>query len=153
MSTPRLPEIDIDFEIQPFVGSRVWEDWARIFNEASAELASFVPVTAASLEDHRPPDFRPDQVLFARQKKKRVGYVHLRPSRGVAFIEELAVIPEAWGQGVGAALLVAAIELAEARGFPQVALTVDQSNKRARALYARLGFERLGERTHLVRRP
>ena len=63
-----------------------------------------------------------------------------------AEILTIAVVPEARGQGVGAALAEAALEFAAARGAETMMLEVAESNAAARALYARIGYAEIGRR-------
>ncbi len=56
---------------------------------------------------------------------------------GVAGLYNLAVVPEARGQGVGAALTLAVFDAARAAGYPIGILT---ASKMGASLYARLGF-------------
>lgn len=52
----------------------------------------------------------------------------------------IGVVAEARGQGVGSALLCAAIDVAWASGLTRIELAVREDNPRAKALYARRGF-------------
>lgn len=61
-------------------------------------------------------------------------------ARSLLNVHDLAVLPEHQGQGIGAALLVAAEERALARGCCKLTLEVREDNARARRLYARRGF-------------
>ena len=56
------------------------------------------------------------------------------------WLEDLFVVEGARGRGVGAALVQAAIERAEARGCRRIELDVSESNAPALALYERFGF-------------
>ena len=58
-----------------------------------------------------------------------------------AHLEILAVDADAEGAGLGSALLAEAERLARARGLPSMSLHVFAANGRARALYARHGFD------------
>ena len=60
-------------------------------------------------------------------------------------LDGLFVAPAARGRGVGTALVGAVIAEAEGLGLREVRLDVVDSNPRARALYARLGFVPAGE--------
>lgn len=68
-------------------------------------------------------------------------------------IANLAVAPEGWGQGIGRALLDAALTEARRRGVETVYLEVRDSNARARRLYHSSGFEEVGRRRGYYRRP
>jgi len=62
------------------------------------------------------------------------------PSGLRARIEDVVVDQDARGQGVGTALTVAALDLAQARGARSVDLTSRASRVAANRLYQRLGF-------------
>lgn len=61
------------------------------------------------------------------------------------YLDSLAVLPEARGKGVGAALIADARERAAAIGKP-LGLLVDDDNPNARRLYEYLGFRKVGRR-------
>ena len=98
-----------------------------------------------------------DRVFFAGWQEdggpEVLGYVvswHVLDEGEVA---NVAVTPEARGRGIGAALLVAALEDARQRGTRAVFLEVRESNVAARSLYERHGFERVGLRKGYYVRP
>ena len=67
------------------------------------------------------------------------------------WLEDLYV--ESRGEGLGTALVEAALDVARERGCKRVELDVSDDNPRARALYERLGFaEKLGGAAYLQRR-
>ena len=74
------------------------------------------------------------------------GFVLARIAGGEAEILTLAVAPHARGQGLGRALLQAAIAWAESRGADAMFLEVGADNPKAIALYAGLGFAKVGMR-------
>src|SRR5258708_29578193 len=61
----------------------------------------------------------------------------------VAWLDELYVVPERRGQGLGTALLVAARKVATDAGCAAIELEVDATHRRAENLYHRAGFEPL----------
>jgi len=65
---------------------------------------------------------------------------------GEAEILTLAVAPPARGQGLGRRLLLAAIAHARVLGADTMFLEVGADNPAALALYARLGFAKVGDR-------
>ncbi len=58
------------------------------------------------------------------------------------------VAPEAWGAGVGRALVDTVLAAARARGAPCVELEVDAANARGLAWWERRGFARIGAGTY-----
>ncbi len=59
-------------------------------------------------------------------------------------IEQLAVVPELQGQGLGSRLIAAAEDRIRTRGLHWAILGVDEENVRARRLYERLGYIEFG---------
>jgi ribosomal-protein-alanine N-acetyltransferase len=82
--------------------------------------------------------------VFAWLSKE--GFVLARAAGGEAEILTLAVAPSARGQGLGCALLRSAAVHAASLGATRVFLEVGTDNPAALALYAGLGFERVGQR-------
>ena len=91
-----------------------------------------------------------DDVLVAEVDGAVLGYVRLDqtgplPSHAhVLTINGLAVSPEHQRQGIGLALVQAALEEARRRGARKVSLRVLAPNARARRLYERCGFVQEG---------
>jgi GNAT superfamily N-acetyltransferase len=92
-------------------------------------------------------------ILVARVDDRPVGLAYLSfqwtLERGgrVCWLEELYVLPELRGRGIGARLLRATLEVAQARACLAVELEVEASHARAANLYARAGFRPL-DRVH-----
>ncbi len=74
------------------------------------------------------------------------GFVLARAAGGEAEILTLAVAPPARGRGLGRALLRAAIAQAQHMGAATMFLEVGADNPHALALYAGLGFAKVGTR-------
>jgi ribosomal-protein-alanine N-acetyltransferase len=74
------------------------------------------------------------------------GFVLARCAGGEAEIITLAVAPHARGRGLGRALLEAAITKASKQGAQAMFLEVGADNPHALALYAGLGFAKVGTR-------
>jgi GNAT superfamily N-acetyltransferase len=76
-----------------------------------------------------------------------MGFLSHGPSRDegaperVGEVRALFVHPEAWGHGLGAALVANALERLRGNGFQEVTLWSFRDNHRANAFYERQGFE------------
>ncbi len=73
---------------------------------------------------------------FSQFRFKRSHYT----GRPDAYIEELYVIPERRGEGIGRALLEATIEAARQAGATHIELTTGEEDRQARGLYESAGF-------------
>jgi ribosomal-protein-alanine N-acetyltransferase len=80
------------------------------------------------------------------------GYTLVRAAPGEEELLLVAVVPEARGRGLGAALLADALERARLRGAESMFLEMRENNP-ARALYERHGFVPIGRRRDYYRRP
>ncbi|MDB4977591.1 MAG: acetyltransferase [Myxococcaceae bacterium] len=65
---------------------------------------------------------------------------------GEAELHLLAVDPDARGQGIGAALIRAALKFARSEGWTQIVLSTQKQMTSAQTLYANAGFKRAPER-------
>ena len=82
-------------------------------------------------------------MLVAEDGGSVVGFASCGESRDAAGEGELYAIyalPEAWGSGVGRALMAAALEALRASGFATASLWVLEDNPRARRFYEREGW-------------
>jgi ribosomal-protein-alanine N-acetyltransferase len=75
-----------------------------------------------------------------------VGYAGLAAAGGQADVQTIGVLPDRQGTGLGAALLTELLDEAGRRGSEEIFLEVRADNDRARRLYERFGFERVGVR-------
>jgi [ribosomal protein S18]-alanine N-acetyltransferase len=75
-----------------------------------------------------------------------VGYAGLAAAAGQADVQTIGVRPDRQGAGIGAALLTELVEEAGRRASEAVFLEVRADNDRARRLYERFGFDRVGLR-------
>jgi ribosomal-protein-alanine N-acetyltransferase len=82
-----------------------------------------------------------------------VGYVVAWFVLDEAELANLAVAPEARGNGIGATLLSGALAASEERGTTAMFLEVRSSNQSAIALYTAHGFVEVGRRRAYYRRP
>jgi ribosomal protein S18 acetylase RimI-like enzyme len=83
-------------------------------------------------------------VLFAGDGPDGFAELRFRPSLYTgaldAYLEELYVVPEGRGQGLGRALLEAAMEHARERGAARIDLNTSDADVAARSLYESAGF-------------
>lgn len=81
------------------------------------------------------------RVMLAEQNGEPVGYASLLLNgRRDAHLARLGVHPAAQGQGIGAQLLVDAVQYAQQAGCASLALNTQSSNLRSQALYRSRGF-------------
>jgi len=86
-------------------------------------------------------------ILVAARGKSVVGALSwsIRPNLYHAApcctVEELVVDAESRGDGVGGALIQAAVEMARARGCAEISVSTLFTNRRARAFYRKAGFQ------------
>lgn len=93
------------------------------------------------------------QLLVAEQEGTVAGFVCIRVVGEEAEVLNLAVLPAARCQGVGAQLLHAGLERASESGAHRVFLEVRDSNAAALRLYERFGFRRVGSRPGYYQNP
>jgi ribosomal-protein-alanine N-acetyltransferase len=84
--------------------------------------------------------------LVAEADGAIAGYAGLLATRQGADVQTLAVARQHRRHGVARQLLDALLTEARRRGSPEVLLEVRAENEAAQALYARVGFERIGVR-------
>ena len=82
-----------------------------------------------------------------------LGYIGMLHVLDEGYVSNVAVAPDARRQGVGAALVAALIELAEALRLAFVTLEARASNDAAIRLYERFGFQPVGRRKHYYAKP
>lgn len=83
-------------------------------------------------------------VLLAGEGPDGLAQLRFRPSIWTdtldAYVEELYVVPVRRGQGIGRALLEAAMDVARQAGATHIDLTTGETDTAARALYKSAGF-------------
>ncbi len=88
----------------------------------------------------------PSLLLLALESGVPVGFLAGGPQRtDVAYVNYVGVHPEAWGKGVGEALLRALPAALVDRGYTAAQLHVFVDNVRGVRLYERLGWHKAGE--------
>jgi GNAT superfamily N-acetyltransferase len=89
-------------------------------------------------------------LLVADLASEAVGMALLTPASSspteVAVVQMTFVVPERWGGGIGARLVVAALREAKIRGFERAQLWTHADDERVRGLYEGRGFVCTGPR-------
>lgn len=142
-----MPHVSVDVEVLNEVTSEVVEAFARLLPQLSTSappldadaLSAIVSAPASTL-------------LLARLGGQIVGTLTLAmfpiPTGVRAWIEDVVVDESARGQGVGEALTLAAIRIAQDGGARTVDLTTRPAREAAGRLYERVGFKRRESRLY-----
>lgn len=105
------------------------------------EIADDAPMSVDELGEY----IRDDRCWVAAEGGEIVGYLLVDEVDGNAHIEQVSVVPELQGRGIGRRLIDAAEEWAHARGAPALTLTTFTDVPWNRALYEHLGFRVMDE--------
>jgi GNAT superfamily N-acetyltransferase len=113
---------------------------ARLLHDFNSEYEDFTPGVPVLTERlHELLAKEEIVVLLAGKPPLAFALLRLRPSLWSkaedAYLEELYVVPDRRGQGIGGALLDAAIEVAREIGADHFELTTGEDDTAARALY------------------
>ncbi|MCQ4619706.1 GNAT family N-acetyltransferase [Corynebacterium sp. CCUG 71335] len=115
----------------------------RAFN---AEFDASVPDEAALTRRWRTLLEREDVLVVLAEHPAPVGfaYLTLRPTPyydgPLAQLEELYVVPELRGQGIGTGMITTVVDELRARGCGEIHINVDEPDTGARRFYERHGF-------------
>ena len=77
------------------------------------------------------------------------GYTESSTGESQGWIFDLSVVPEAWGGGIGQALMRRAEIFSRERGFKYIGLGVTTANERAVRFYERMGY--IEERKRMIK--
>jgi ribosomal protein S18 acetylase RimI-like enzyme len=119
--------------------------FGRLLHAFNAEFGESTP-DAEVIAERAAPLIESGQVtvLFAGDGPDGFAQLRFRPSLYTgaldAYLEELYVVPEHRGHGLGRALLDAAMEHARERGAARIDLGTSETDVAARALYESAGF-------------
>jgi len=88
-----------------------------------------------------------DLFLVVESEDKVVGYsitcITRRLLRSRAELVSIAILPSMRGKGAANVLMASILRRLRVRGIPRIALTVKETNARARAFYEKYGFRRV----------
>lgn len=90
-----------------------------------------------------PDYFEEHEGWVAVDSHKPIAFYTLEDHDGIAWIENLWVLPEYIGKGIGKELIHHAISLARRRGYKSLQLEADPN---AMGFYEKMGMRRIGER-------
>jgi ribosomal protein S18 acetylase RimI-like enzyme len=119
--------------------------FARLLHAFNVEFGEPTP-DADVIAERAAPLIESDEVIvvFAGDGPDGFAQLRFRPSLYTgaldAYLEELYVVPERRGLGIGRALLDAAMEHARKRGAARIDLNTSEDDVAARALYESVGF-------------
>jgi ribosomal protein S18 acetylase RimI-like enzyme len=129
-----------DLRVRPALSS----DREFLFEVRRAALRAYVDQTSgwddAEQRVTAGKEFAELPFAVVEERGRPVGYVCVIHESEWDFIEEIALLPEAQGRGIGTQLLEDILRAAQQRRGVPVRLSVFVNNP-AQALYARLGFE------------
>jgi GNAT superfamily N-acetyltransferase len=118
---------------------------ARLLHDFNTEYEDFTP-PVAELTRHAERMLREGEmtVLLAGEGPEGLALLRFRPSvwteRLEAYLQELYVVPERRGRGIGQGLLETVIATCRQRGAAWIELNTGETDVAARSLYAKLGF-------------
>lgn len=87
--------------------------------------------------------FEENESWVAEWEDTPIAFYTLQDRDGKAWIENLWVLPERMGQGIGRQLFLHAVKLARQRGYKALQLDADPN---AIGFYAKMGMHKIGER-------
>jgi ribosomal protein S18 acetylase RimI-like enzyme len=90
-----------------------------------------------------PEYFEENESWVAVDGEKPIGFCTLQEKHGNAWIENLWILPEFIGKGIGKRLFLHAVELSRQRGYEILQLEADPN---AFGFYKKMGMQAIGER-------
>jgi ribosomal protein S18 acetylase RimI-like enzyme len=94
-----------------------------------------------------PEYFESNESWVAVDGDQQIGFYTLQDSSGVAWLENLWVLPAYMGKGIGRRLFLHAVELARQRGYKTLQLEADPN---ALGFYEKMGMYKIGEHQYEV---
>ncbi len=124
------------------------EDFDFLFNLHKSTMREYVEKTwgwdEAWQRDYFLHHLNPDMLQIIVLNHKDVGSISVMNRDQDLFLSSIEILPEYQNKGIGTHLIKKVIADARSENKP-VSLQVLKSNKRAQALYERLGLEKCGE--------
>lgn len=89
-------------------------------------------------------------ITFVAYGRQRIGYALVGASLDHAYLQRIAIRPNAQGRGFGALLTESCLRWAADRGAAKMFVNTESDNHPALSLYQRFGFELCGERLFVM---
>src|SRR5260221_13971376 len=90
-----------------------------------------------------PKYFEENESWVAEDENKQIGFYTLQDKNEIAWLDNLWVLPEFIGKGIGKQLFLHALELGRQRGYKIMQLEADPN---AVGFYEKMGMHKIGER-------
>jgi len=139
----RIPSPPPGVTIRPIDPERDVAEWVRVTNAAFADQPGRFDATAETLARFLAEEGAIDDgLVMAWDGDSAIGLARVAydDEPGAAMVEQVAVVPEWQGRGVGRALLRTVLGIAQDLGLDDTWLSTGESNERAVALYESEGF-------------
>jgi len=119
---------------------------ARLLHDFNTEYDDFTPGPEALERRLRVLLARGDiTVMLAGEPPEALALLRFRPSlwgeSADCYLEELYVVPDRRGQGIGTALMEATLSVAREEGAGRMEVCTSEADTAARALYEKMGFD------------
>lgn len=95
----------------------------------------------------KPEYFEKNESWMAVEDAVPIGFYTLEEKKGNAWLENLWILPEYMGRGVGKTLFLHAVQLARQRGYTILQLEADPN---AVGFYEKMGMRKIGERRYEI---
>lgn len=125
-------------------------DWERVLDVDRSAFEGFWGMSRLGLEEAVDVS-RSNAVLVSGSNDSLSGYAIVGSQWGTVYLHRIAVRPEDSGQGVGSALLSAAIAWGRRSGARSIVLNVRPDNEGAKRFYAHHGFMETGTALEVLR--
>jgi len=136
-----------DLEVREVDTPEEWEVFEAIFSELHEESGYSDEVSREIIERHRARLAKlKERVYMGLFAGEGAGVATLVPGQRLAYVAEVGTRPKFRRRGVARTLVEEVSNLGQQLGIPYVGLTTAWDNDPARALYASLGYQAVGER-------
>jgi len=125
-------------------------EWNEVVELDRVAFEGFWGMSRLGLEEAHETN-RDTALMVTRTDHRLTGYCIVGSQWGTVYLHRIAVEPEHGGQGIGAALVGAAVAWGMSSGGKSMVLNVRPENQRAKRLYERFGFTHTGTALEVLR--